>query len=1655
MTSLIDPSSSPDPLGDEAPSSIRPITRRTAGNSKSHHREPSLQLPSSVRHTRPLSTGKSPRKQMFELDVGNGRSPQRLLVTVEAEDERGRSSGVNRRLFTASPTRSVSRRRETATKTTVVPLRGLTDDEGGDVGDEPTPRKRGRPRGSLGSKNGTPAPRGKKRAGTPMQTTSRAKRHSGEKTVDTNIPSDALLEASRNAELEPTPRPKTRTRKTPKKANTPAVPSSRPTGRKRGRPRKALMPEEVASLASEAEYRTDSINILPSEDPSLEDHNRLAHGRTVLRESSPQIAHARSIRSPTPEDTVGASASRSELRRSPATSRSPEPFEEASAHEVRTEEEDDEPMLNDFTGEAHSDIESEFDGTDGITYSGQDNLTHASDFSMIAVEALPSFQASIQSNRSGVIEEAPRYSEAGDETNMIINQTMESYRRSTQSEAQDRSHIENAQKETEHGSSAGSHHSSLQQRNSPSNFGSSQMSWTRSPKRPQKAMPLSRQVFSTSRAPHVDDSFSSIPDSILRAATPGRLPMKPTLTQEVDDDSNMYEDSFSEIPDEVLMAATPKPNRTADQLRQDGNGDLPSSEGEVQSASRSTNIGSDRLPTPDDTNSSTTDAKNGHGDRTMRMEGDSSAVVPTSDLNIRSSPPTISRQFNTMNLQPESAHTVSRHFDTMAIQSEASQAEQTRADTPPRKSSSPQMQLTKSKSPDQSQSLHPPAQSRRPTLSPIVRAGRTLQNIMSDRSSPDDHGSLGSPFRGSAHNDSRQSSVAKSPARESNHRRTGSDSRLFFNPTASLSQSIRSAFGSAQQAALVSASAPTGDPLFGEVKDPFGLDLHDYSQTMALRRSAYSIETIPANLQPGQPDIPPEVPSSARAAPLSEQGSHLEVSSVVGNEDPSSPATQRSRRISLSQRSANLSIFGARASQTSRLHDVTNAQEDNQVDEIEKGEDVIDGIGHDDQSQRDEAEDFEAAQLGDEQSEDDQVEDEPEDGESQGEQLGDETAMNSSEADDVDMDIWDFEASRATPRSTKALRAEARSRRQSHIEAHAPPVSPALSDVANSTVPVAAEPEPPRRSKIPSPWRRNNRRLIYQDDFRSPSEIAIEDSPPSDADRATLIPRAVVQQEQSVERSSLMPQEVAQRIEEQEEAAGNREEVEENFEDNGLYDLMEYDEPLEPEDLSPEPEQQKSDTPFALHSEPQEYSMVSHYDKSPEMAQEKQEPPVPARKSFFGNFDILSFFSSPRPPPIANDVPRTEVDETPLHRIITKPPPRSVQSIDKSLIEEPRSALRAAGLFPSIRQKIFNPSPQRRVDLFSPGTALRSNDTVADTYAETPSTPARQEFPSIPQKRNFTPLSVQSRNTESLFTPSRQGSTPAQHVRTPSPEHDDLEELDHSGDEDTILTEGPSFEMIPPREKPSQWDKTLSPIKSSFRSPIKPKTPGRVVVFTNSVLSPEAQEQVCTERQRALNAVSIGSVNIATNNPRTAILNPSPLRVPASYQSHDQDKENTPSPPKSPERQTVQPIQSARVQSIAPAGLSSVAWSRAHWIRLDEILQLRKRDPMQFQMVFPSVPPGKHPLFGLEVATQDAKLVLEDWHLEVVEAFRSELAIGPRPLSGNGATQNVWDAKSLSKRLFALMVGEERRRSGKYASSQPKKGARGKGKDRETAFSTS
>ncbi|KAI2632098.1 hypothetical protein GGR54DRAFT_582155 [Hypoxylon sp. NC1633] len=1491
--------SSPDPLGDDPPTSVHSYARRTTNNKFARRDFSSLSVPKSTsRMTSP--TRKSPRKQTFELDVGNEHSPQKILVTVEAEEALRR--GINRTLFPpSSPTRSD---RHQDTITTTIPL----NDE---IHNESTPKRRGRPRRTS---NGTPMPRGKKRAGTPIQKATRQTRRKGDPEADASMSADTPTRALTDSAM---PKVRGRARKTPKTTTTAqVVPSSQlstnTTKRKRGRPRKALMPEEVAILADMGDQSSVSVANTdisqPTQEPSeldpVSDKSRDEEGRQAVAndgETFMDYWERESERTPTPANTSYLHGTQS-IPQDPVSSTIPDQEESPDYEDIGVD--DDYPGMM----EAHSDIESDLGDFEGVPHNGQDTLAHASDFSMIAVESLPSFQA----NRSAFPSDPQ---EMGDETNLIINQTIESLRRSTQTETDYQSPAQldeddlpediDEEEERERSNIRGG---SLAQSSDHSLLGP-----RRSPRR-QKPVPLSRQVL-RGKAPHTDDSFSSIPDSILQAATPGHGPVKPSSAHTQQEDASvMYDDSFSEIPEAILEAATPKPVARTRNQTEESRAETPS---RVGSANRSTgpNLGSSRLPTPDDTSSSNAGSKKAQEDDMVSSTRPRLITDLSSNLGIRSSPPIVNRP-RAMDFGP-------------------SRLDQEIGNTPGLQHSSPQLP----------KSLEPPSISR-PSLSPIVRVGRTLQNVMSDRSSPEGReGSLGSPFRGSSNNDppqpftsdqSGQSSMPESPTPANYNTSTQLSRRSSFNPNPTFTQDTRSNFSRGQPSAQ--------DDIIGDLSDPFGPDMPDYSETEALRRSAYNNNN---NNKESRSGFIPSLASSTRA--------------VQSSDDMGWDADGDDRQEEVNQQqeshlghSHNSSIFATRGSNTNlAAAEASGSEMSEELEQMAEEEDI----------------------------------------------------GGNSDYEENDADIWDIEASRPTPRRPEPAR----------------------------IVPQPQGP-PPRRSKIPSPWRRSNRRLIYREDIASPSQIEIEESPQSEAeDIPTTRPRPRPSDAQSTARGK-----------ESEPTAVT-----------------------EPSFRQPERQILRARPPIQENpAEPAEVSEYSMIAKETENTPATQKKTAPAKSGLLGKFDFLSgFFSSPailpQKAPEDRRVDGNQGVEKVSQRTFQKPPPNEVEKPQPP----PQQSLWSTGLFPSMPQRESSqPDPERRTDSLSPAPAMQSDDTVLDTYERTslspalsnspepnppqspqPSTPERQIFPPIEQKRNFTPRPGQS--GLSLF---RRGPS----VTSSQLDHDGHQPPSGEQQESSLMTDGTEYERVPPREKPSQWDKTLSPSKSSFRSPLKPSTPGRVVAFKQSLLSPTAQAQARAEKQNSIRNGGILSqgpllqpilesrenqparpATLARVAPRDAKTVPSATTIAApklvpNHKPNATSLSSAAAPLQQKRRQqlpsrSTTAVEDASAYDTATKPLSQTNWTRQHWLRLDEMLQLCRHDPAQFAQQFPPPPPpprSRRPspssstLLGKEVSAQGESLILEPWHLEIIDAFRREVG--------------GWDDRVMARRLFALIIGEEWRRKG-------------------------
>ncbi|KAL2290065.1 hypothetical protein FJTKL_00586 [Diaporthe vaccinii] len=212
--------------------------------------------------------------------------------------------------------------------------------------------------------------------------------------------------------------------------------------------------------------------------------------------------------------------------------------------------------------------------------------------------------------------------------------------------------------------------------------------------------------------------------------------------------------------------------------------------------------------------------------------------------------------------------------------------------------------------------------------------------------------------------------------------------------------------------------------------------------------------------------------------------------------------------------------------------------------------------------------------------------------------------------------------------------------------------------------------------------------------------------------------------------------------------------------------------------------------------------------------------------------------------------------------------------------------------------------------------------------------------------------------------------------------------------------EAPTLKPLPGR--------AMSPSKSCLRSPLKPKTPGRVVEFTSSTLSPMAQGQARAGAQ-VKNPITLG---------RPPSL--SPRRSPRG-------KENQPSALKSyihssPHHKHLSSSQQQQQEEPADSPLSQTKWTKRHWLLLDELLQAYRRNALDFQLRHSDAvmaSPRKRAsssLLGKMVTSQGERMALEQWHLDVVDAFKREVG--------------GWPEDALAKRLFSLIVGEERRRVG-------------------------
>ena len=475
-----------------------------------------------------------------------------------------------------------------------------------------------------------------------------------------------------------------------------------------------------------------------------------------------------------------------------------------------------------------------------------DTIAQGEDFSMIFMDSIPSLQASFRQSNSGPPPVAdPGHHELGDETNLIINSTLETLRQEQEAEEEEEEEdatedkqesvtavpiavSEPPERSDDEASSLIEMEVELDQPLSslplqegtreipvqpPSPFAQEATAAGQQQPEPQPSDGLSPiRAFSASLARSPRKFASPLRHQVLKytarqaeQADPGLaeerldevadIPQRHETSHTADDPSNMYEDSFSEIPQEVLAAATPRrPSAFATMPEQASNGEedemleepeatgaLPIDEDmldDIDLVGRTIqrglvpqinvdsvdehgepafvaapNVGSNvsvasqpetgRLPTPDDT-----------PPHNESEAGDEAEQKSASASRVSSAQPSPMPQayFETETVTYTASQRAFGQQPALSIEQPGPAPKV----TPVNQLSSP-VQDNQSLMPE---ILH--TRSARPTLSPIVRAGRVLQSVTSDPPSPESRErQLGSPFRSSASKESKDSRTSR------------------------------------------------------------------------------------------------------------------------------------------------------------------------------------------------------------------------------------------------------------------------------------------------------------------------------------------------------------------------------------------------------------------------------------------------------------------------------------------------------------------------------------------------------------------------------------------------------------------------------------------------------------------------------------------------------------------------------------------------------------------------------------------------------------------------------------------------------------------------------------------------------------------------------
>ncbi|KAF4628622.1 hypothetical protein G7Y89_g9529 [Cudoniella acicularis] len=741
--------SSPDPLNDSPAFQAPSKTRRS----------------STTRKSLPLQ-GSSPKKQMFELDVGDQISPQKIRVTVEA----GKSSmGTSYAGYVEgdddSPllSHAPKNRRRERTTTTTIPLKGFEDS--GNVA-EPTPKRgRGRPRKSMA----TPVPAKKRgRASTPTRKLNTRRKSVGESIGEEN--NDENIQIGDGVEIvRAKGGSRSRSRKGASRKSAAAISqpftsdSLEPSTRARkGRGRKKAAAQEDDAISEISAPEAGGQNEMGDNETELSVANSPSAYSTIRSTTTTgydqeDIVIARfSPGNETPRRTGWSSprvidASEQLDSRLDVVDRSlvgersyHDHYEEEDlmvASELALEEED-------YTAPStEQDIQYEDEEVDGLGNMPEfDTILESEGFSMISVESVPSLRDHLSSPANQEESHVPR-------------------------EPKNRSLLPIQETETARNDSFSSIPGEVLEAATPRPKGHSKILSVETATVEDSVPSMAAQVLESATPAHNPrvqellsvnrarggDSFSSVAPETLETAAPARSQQIRHLAATIKQDED-YDDSFSAIPDAILDAATPARPTYPNGSRPASSGcnpdtlKIPVPEQKVAS-SQATKGASPRLLTPEETPSPTSDDNNLQDSKT-----NGKSLTNAKQLSKKEPAQESSMIQSQMPSSPPSL--APRRYTYTAHLRQNRQLHQDLTETPSITFSSPSLPPPLHQIKEQTGYSQRPADVQRPTLSPIARAGRVLQNVIVPSSPRSRSQSLRSPFKSPAA-ERKSSSIAR------------------------------------------------------------------------------------------------------------------------------------------------------------------------------------------------------------------------------------------------------------------------------------------------------------------------------------------------------------------------------------------------------------------------------------------------------------------------------------------------------------------------------------------------------------------------------------------------------------------------------------------------------------------------------------------------------------------------------------------------------------------------------------------------------------------------------------------------------------------------------------------------------------------------------